>query len=250
MSDLHDFAGSVASFYDKTAVEQLLIIAWFLEVRRQHPYFDAAYMRQCFKQAGLDAPDLSVYLPRLAAKKPPQLRKERDGYCLASNMRREFDRKYGGEPTTIAISRLLENLPNKFPDIAEQAYLAEALSCYRVKAYRAAIIMAWNLAYNHLVRWVVEDAKRLAAFNSGLSTRYPKTKIILAKEEDCAELKEAEFVEVCRTVGLINKNTAQILRDKLARRNSVAHPSRIVVSQHQADDAISDLVNNVIIPLT
>jgi hypothetical protein len=48
---------------------------------------------------------------------------------------------------------------------------------------------------------------------------------------------------------LLNKNTVAILKDKLTRRNTAAHPSRITVTQHQADDAISDLVLNVIVAL-
>jgi hypothetical protein len=34
------------------------------------------------------------------------------------------------------------------------------------------------------------------------------------------------------------------------RRNIVAHPSTVVVVQHQADDAVTDLVHNVVLALT
>ena len=126
----------------------------------------------------------------------------------------------------------------------------EALNCYRVKAYRAAIIMAWNLAYDHLVRWIVSDPVRLNEFNLAIPVRYPKSKIVIRNEDDFSDLKESELLEVCRAANLIHKNTAHILKDKLTRRNAVAHPSSIVVTQHQADDAISDLINNVILKLT
>jgi hypothetical protein len=246
---LQEFVGSTPGFYKKTAVDQLLTLAWFVEARQQRCGFGGAYMRQCFKEVGVDAPDMSVYLPRLAAKKPPQLIKERGGYRLSGAVRRKLDHQLGGDPTVARISQILSELPSKVPDVAEQAFLSEALNCYRVKAYRAAIIMAWNLAYDHLVRWIFADGGRLRALNSGLATKYPKKKVVLAKLEDLDDLKESELIEACRTARLLDKNTTQILRDKLTRRNTVAHPSRLVVTQHQADDAISDLVNNVILTL-
>lgn len=45
------------------------------------------------------------------------------------------------------------------------------------------------------------------------------------------------------------QNVVEILESKLKRRNSVAHPSTIVVTQAQADDVITDLVNNVVLTL-
>lgn len=240
----------MAAFHRKSAVDQLLLLAWFLEVRQQRPYFDATSMRQCFRDASLDAPDMSVYLPRLAAKKPPQIIKEKSGYRLSSAVRRELDKKHGDDPTVVVISQILSGLPAKVPNLAERAFLSEALNCYRVKAYRAAIIMAWNLAYDHLVRWIFADSGRLQHLNSGIATRYPKKGLVVTKIDDLDDLKESELIEACRTSGLLNKNVVAILKDKLTRRNTVAHPSRISVSQHQADDAISDLVLNVILTLS
>lgn len=63
-------------------------------------------------------------------------------------------------------------------------------------------------------------------------------------------MKESEFVEAARTGNIIDKNTAQILREKLGRRNMAAHPSRVVITQHSADDMITDLVTNVIMKLS
>lgn len=164
-------------------------------------------------------------------------------------MRRALDTRLGGDPTTVAVTKALSDLPARVPDLAEREFLAEALNCYRVRAYRAAIIMAWNLAYDHLARWVFADTARLASMNAGLATKYPKKNITLAKQEDADELKESEFIEAARTGKLLDKNTAQILREKLGRRNMAAHPSRLSITQHSADDMITDLVSNVILRL-
>ena len=40
------------------------------------------------------------------------------------------------------------------------------------------------------------------------------------------------------------------LSEKLGKRNMAAHPSLVVITQYQAEDVISDLVNNVILKLT
>jgi hypothetical protein len=250
VSELQDFVESTGGFYGKTSVDQLLLMTWFLQARQQLTCFDAAQMKQCFRDVGLDPPDMSVYLSRLTAKKPPQLIKEKGGYRLSGAVRRELDKKYSDDPTVVAISQLLSSLPAKIPDVAERAFLSEALNCYRVKAYRAAIIMVWNLAYDHLVRWIFADSARLQSLNAGIATRYQKKKLIVSKLDDFDELKESEVIEACRTARLLNKSTIAILKDKLTRRNAAAHPSPITVTQHQADDAISDLVVNVILALT
>ena len=62
MSEIADFAAQVKGFYKKTAVEQLLMLAWFTEARQQRVSFDGPYLRDCFKQVGADPPDMSVYL--------------------------------------------------------------------------------------------------------------------------------------------------------------------------------------------
>ncbi|OAP41344.1 hypothetical protein AU381_05590 [Sinorhizobium glycinis] len=225
------------------------MLAWFIEARQQRASFDGAYMRQCFKEVGIEPPDMSVYLPRLTKKKPPQLIKEKSGYRLAGSARRELDTRLGGDPTVAAVAKALADLPGQVPDVAEREFLKEALSCYRVRAYRATIIMAWNLAYDHLVRWILKDPARIQSLNTGIASKYPKKVLVVTKHEDVDALKESELLEAARIANLLDKNTTQILKDKLNRRNMAAHPSRIVINQHQADDMITDLVANVILKL-
>ena len=205
-------------------------------------------MRNCFRDVGLEAPDMSVYLPRLARKKPPQIIKNVGGYRLAGALRRALDKKLGDEPVITAITDTLATLPAKLPDLNGREFLVETLKCYKVRAYRATIVMVWNLAYDHLIRWIFTDAGRISALNGTISTTFLK-KSGIKNIEDFYNFKEVEIIELCRASNLLDKNTIQVLRDKLARRNMAAHPSRVIISQHQADDAISDLVNNIILRL-
>jgi hypothetical protein len=111
--------------------------------------------------------------------------------------------------------------------------------------------MSWNLAFDHLTSWILADAARVATFNATAGARYPaKRGAHVSKGDDFAEFKESEIIEICRTARLISKNITDILRDKLKRRNIAAHPSNVKFVQSQADDAITDLVHNVVLALT
>jgi hypothetical protein len=101
------------------------------------------------------------------------------------------------------------------------------------------------------LEWILADAQRLAGFNTAIAVAYPKRKPhVIARFEDFEEFKEFETIEVCRVAKLCSKNIIEILREKLKKRNAAAHPSMIVIGQHQADDVITDLVNNVVLALT
>jgi hypothetical protein len=130
-------------------------------------------------------------------------------------------------------------------------YLVEAMKCYRVEAYRACIVMAWNLAFDHLINWILNDPGRLAAFNTAITKRYPKrTGIVISNEDHFEEFKEFDVIEICRSASLTSKNITDILREKLKKRNAAAHPSQVVFVQSQADDVVTDLINNVVLSLT
>jgi hypothetical protein len=110
--------------------------------------------------------------------------------------------------------------------------------------------MTWNLAYSHLLHWILGDTQRLTDFNTAIPRRYPKKAgLIMAKYDDFEELKEFEVIEVCNTASLVSSNIIRILKEKLGKRNTVAHPASVLVVQSQADDVVTDLVNNVVLAL-
>jgi hypothetical protein len=150
---------------------------------------------------------------------------------------------------SIAIDELLKGLVGKVSNDGERLFLAEALDCLRIKAYRATIVMTWNVAFDHLLNWIL--AKHLAAFNASIPVRFPKRAgISIATKDDFLDFRESEIIDVCAHAGFVNDNLAKILREKLTRRNLAAHPSLVEIIQYQAEDVISDLVNNVILKLT
>ena len=136
--------------------------------------------------------------------------------------------------------------------IEERAFLEEVIRCYRVQAFRATVVMAWNLAYDHVLHWILNDPGRLATFNARIPVRHPNKKPmpVIAKFEDFEKLREAEVIEVCSSAGLITSGVFKILEGKLDRRNTAGHPSKVEVLASGAEDAIQDLVVNVVLKLT
>jgi hypothetical protein len=137
--------------------------------------------------------------------------------------------------------------------MAERAYYQEALSCYNAGAFRAAVVMTWNIAYAHLCDHIL--AKRLADFNARWVKSMPGmhskgVKNIAVHEDFNDMLKESEVLTVCRDGGIITKNIYAIMSAALARRNTAAHPNKVVINQLQADAFIQDLIENAVLQIT
>lgn len=251
MIELGDLIIHVSGFDKLPPREKIRLFAWFLHTHRATESFDLDAIRNCYKQLHLVPDQISTYVTNMVNAKPPDLIKERGSYKLTRAVRSTLDASYGLHQTTVAVSKLLSDLPNTVPDVAERTFLSEALKCYRVEAYRACIVMAWNLAFDHLLRWILKDPTRLAAFNVTIPKRFPKKATLsIVTQDDFEELKESETIEVCNTANLMSVNIVKILREKLIRRNMAAHPSGVVIVQSQADDVVTDLVNNVVLALT
>jgi hypothetical protein len=247
---LADLKRAVPGFEGLSHPERIKVFAWWQHTHGGRERVDPDSIRSCYDKLAIDAgPNLARDMVRLAERK--ELLKDGTGYRLAGSVRDAFDKKYGNAPSTIAVEKLLADLPAKIPDAAESAFLREALDCYRVKAFRSAIVMAWNLGYSHLLRWLLADAGRLQTFNTRIPIRYAKKKDVqITKFEDFGEeLKEFEVIAIASSAGLLSGGVDTVLDKELKRRNNAAHPSTVIFGQHQADDAITDLVNNVVLKL-
>ena len=143
-------------------------------------------------------PNVSLRLSRMAEAKPPSLIRSKGKYKLHRREMTELDRLYAAHPTTIAASKLLTDLPAQLPDLAERAFPQEAINCYRVRAYRASIVMTWNLAYDHLIQWIFADPSRIAALNGAFAKRFQKKPITVNVPQDLEDIKEFDVVEFVR----------------------------------------------------
>src|SRR5438876_613149 len=231
--------------------EKVRLFAWYLHTHKGKDSFDNAAIKGCYDQLHLASPSVAIYLPRLAESKSPDLVKVKGSYKLERSARTALDAKYGVHHSVVRVSNLLADLPSKVPNITEKAFLVEAMKCYRVEAYRACIVMTWNLAFDHLLNWILSDPTRLAAFNTAIAKRYPKRAgIIVSNQVHFEEFKEFDVIEICQTAALTSNSIIDILREKMKKRYAAAHPSQLLFVQSQADDVVTDLVNNVVLALT
>jgi hypothetical protein len=253
---LSDFVDQVTSFDKLPPREKIKLFGWYLHTHEGKEHFHSDHIRACYKKLHLVAAEnTGTYLLRMASYETPDLVREKQGFKLTRPVRSQLDAKYGDQPSMQGISKLLTELPTKVPNVEEKVFLEEAINCYRVKAYRACIVMVWNLAFDHLLHWILKDPARLAAFNDAVTKRFQnnpkKAGTVITRYDDFAdELKEFEVIEFCKNANLINDNLTRNLKEKLGKRNIAAHPSTMVIGQPQADDVISDLVHNVVLALT
>jgi hypothetical protein len=246
---IEDFVRGIPNFAAKNHPERIKAFGWFLHTQRAMVAFSASAITKCYDDAHLDKPaNMGRFLDSLAEKKPPELLKDSRGFRLSQTVREKLDRELGKADVVIVVEKMLTDLPGKIADEGERLFLDEALTCYRHKAFRAAIVMVWNLAYDHLARWVLADPQRLATFNAGISKRNKnKANVTITTRGDFEELKEDEMIDILGYLPGFSDNVKRMLKEKLGRRNTYAHPSTLTINRPQVDDMITDLVNNVVL---
>ncbi|MGI8400609.1 MAG: hypothetical protein ACR2NS_03250 [Gemmatimonadaceae bacterium] len=247
--DIKDFVRGIPNFAAKNHPERIKAFGWFLHAHRGVATFSPADVTTCYRDTDLDQPaNMGRFLDSLGEKKPPELLKDSRGFRLSQAVREKLDRELGKADVVLVVERMLTELPGKIADEGERLFLIEAITCYRHSAFRATIVMAWNLAYDHLARWVLADPQRLADFNAGISKRNPKKAHVTIKtRDDFEDLKEDEMIDILGYLPGFSGNVKRMLKEKLGRRNTAAHPSTLTIGRSQVDDMITDLVFNVVL---
>lgn len=252
-SELSSLVQGIKEFKTWNHAEKIKFFAWFIHSNKGQARLSAADIGRCYADLHLERPsNISPFLTNMTKQKPKVALKDTQGYYLVGTVRDEFEAKYGQREITVQVTKLLSELPNKIPNVIERDFLSEAIICYRHGAFRAAIVMCWNLAYDHLCDYVLKN--HLAAFNTRWPVRFPgqhkKARVAaITIRDDFSELKEHEMIEVCKSANIISDDMFKILNEKLGRRNTAAHPNAVKITQLQAEDFVSDLVNNVVLAL-
>ncbi|MDP2276183.1 MAG: hypothetical protein Q8N23_35000 [Archangium sp.] len=242
---IEEFVRQVPEFEGWGHTQRIRFIGWYYHALDARPDYEVGEFRRAYERLNLTPPsNISQLVTQLVEQK--QLIRKAKKLSLDRRLRLEFDAKYGQRPTAISVTKLLQELPAKVPHVAERAFLDETIKCFGAGAYRAAIVMSWNLAYDHLLQWVLKN--HLAAFNAAWPTTFKKPFVVFNRE-DFADAKEAHIIQVCRAAGFIGADLKKMLDEKLDKRNSAAHPSAIVFGQAQAEAHIDDLVQNVVLKL-
>ncbi len=121
-------------------------------------------------------------------------------------------------------------------------FLSEAVVCAEQSLFRAAVVLSWVGAISLLYDYVV--ASHLAAFNLEATKRDPKWKNA-ATSDDLSRMKEAVFLEVIGSIGVVGKNVKQELEACLKLRNGCGHPNSLKVGSNKVAAHIETLAMNV-----
>jgi hypothetical protein len=252
-SELEQLVETLEKFDSWGHGEKIKFFAWFLHSQRGQDRVDQAAIRACYDEVGIEKPsNINPYIQRLEEKKPKEILRDGRGLYLPRHVKDDFEQRYGQRQSTVQITNLLAQLPQRVPDLAERIFLDEALTCFQHGAFRAAMVMAWNLTYHHLCDFVLK--KKLADFNQrwpiNFAGHHKNGQKQIAKMEDFAdELKESEVITICGSARIITGDMQSVLTVGLRRRNTAAHPSSSAITQIQAEAHIEDLVQNFVLKL-
>jgi hypothetical protein len=248
---LRDLVNDILGFSGWKHAEKIKFFAWFIHSKNGRERFRPADIKACYVDLGMDEPSaIHPFLAAMEKRKPREVLYDGRGYALEKRVKDALEAKFGQRDATVKADKLLLELSAKIPNLAERNFLDEAVICFRYKAFRAAIVMTWNLAYDHLCEHVLSSPTRLANFNMQLPKSFRGARIsAINNRDDFSELKESEVVQVCRSANIITGDVFKILKEKLDKRNTAAHPSTVVIVPHTAEEYIIDLVTNVVVKL-
>ena len=250
-----EFLAQFPNHADFSRKSRVVLFAYYLRQYESATEFAATDIRECFRGAMLRAPtDLSALLGSLTkGKEAPLLKVKRSKYAISLFGVNEVEAilpapasKRGSQSMILnAALPLLQRTIAKVADSQRQIYLAEAISCLEVGARRATVVLAWLAAIDHMYDYVL--ARGLNQFNGALAKQSGQLgKLSITSKDDFGDLKESQFVMICRSADLITNDVRKILDEKLGFRNSCAHPSSIAVGDSKVLSFVEDLVDNVI----
>jgi hypothetical protein len=253
-TDLAEFVQKIPEYDNWNHAEKIRFFAWFLHTFEKKERFTGADIKRCYELLKDEKPTgVSPFIVSMEQRTPKEAIRDGAGYYLAKRIRDDLDSKYGQRASTLTVDALLADLPGKIPDQVERDFLSEALTCFRNKAFRAAIVMTWNLTYSHLIHYILKH--KLADFNAEYPTRLPgkhkkaTVPVLSAYDDFSADLKESEVITICKAANIITKEQEKTLDRQIGRRNTAAHPSATVITVLQAEEFIHDMVTNVVLTI-
>jgi len=144
------------------------------------------------------------------------------------------------------ISDSLRGLHANARDQHYKTLVSEAMTCLECGSYRSAIVMGWNLAFDHFRQWIFSSKrKRLKALNTVLTNK-KRTPLQVMQYDDFFDLSERVLIDDAYEARLFKKNTHKFLIGSLDTRNSFAHPSHMEATATSAAGYIDLLIRNVI----
>ncbi len=171
--------------------------------------------------------------------------------CLAA-VKAEAEKRQTIALETSEVSQRLRDLPLLLPGSnvltdAQQQLMVEAIRCIECGAYRAAAVMGWNLAYDYMRQWVVDNNK-LGDLNNGLTRVAHNRKQIVSYEDffDKDAPSERNMIDAMAhqdSGPLIGGELHDHLKQYLRYRNKYAHASEKPASAFKTNSYIEHLID-------
>jgi hypothetical protein len=247
---LSNFISIFEDFYSLTKTDQIDRFAFFLEVKENMDSFSPASLKECFELSKIipysNIPSyLTKNLKATRGNKPKYI-KTKSGYTLNAAFKVQLVKIIPDNKPKAKTSKSLRDLLGTVSNNEQNVFLNEAIKCFEIDAFRASIVMVWNLTIDHLFEYIL--SKKQTEFNAVLAPNTDRRVRISAVnvKDDFSEIPEGKFIELCRQSGIISNDVRKILEEKLGTRNTYAHPSNMILVESKAVEFIEDLINNVV----
>ncbi|WP_153797004.1 hypothetical protein [Foetidibacter luteolus] len=243
---ISELLDKVEGFENLTQKEQVKLMSFFFCVEHQVDSFLPSQIRSCFENESLRVPaNVNNEVKKLTDEKPPTFVKKGSGYTFERNARKSLESVYLGSTHKQIISTTLRDLIPKLKSKEQQSFLEEAISCFEIKSFRAAIVMTWLLTMDTIYEFVL--ANKLSEFNNAIQAHGKYKKIVVSTKDNFSDIKESDFIELLRVAKIVSNDTRKILDEKLDFRNTCAHPNTVVIKETKAISFIEDIIENVVV---
>lgn len=244
--EVQGWAAQIKGFSKLPYTDKILALGYYLHIERKIDHFYAPVINGLFDQLHIDRPtNTSSQMLAMSKTKPKRLLFDSKGCRLAIDERAKVASWLPAVQTPKQIIAELKALEAQITDPQQKVFLHEALVCFSHEAYRASIVMTWNLAYHHVLTFVFNH--NLAEFNAYLKSQFPKENLVIKLFTDFEEIREGKVIVVIKGAGIVTAATAKTLKAKLDIRNTSAHPSSTIVAPVTAEEVITDLLKNILL---
>lgn len=250
MSDAKRFYSSVKNAQSLSEPARVELFVYFITEVDGDEAATAKRVIECFKESSLTPPKtIPQILNRGLTSSPKRYVKAPTGYKLEYHRRETLAGQLGAETHTVQIPQELRELETKLTEGNGKEWFKESMDCFGVEAYRAALIMTWIFALDHLFNYIL--AHKIVEFNTALS-QHPDQRTVkkvgqILARDDFGGIGEEMFLDICKTAKIISADVRRLMGVALGVRNSAAHPSGVVITRGKFVTTAEDLVLNVVL---
>lgn len=243
-----------AAGFDKLSeTERAEKLIWFSMRSQDRPAAYLPYVRDLFVEAHYPTPNLSRLRKNLKAKRLVLNRKAQNGddqFALLRDRLISLDRDLKSAVFGTAEERVLDDATAALQDHIDRtknlqlkAFLSEAVGCLHANFLRAATVLAWSGAMEHLLDHVF--AIKLKEFNAAAFARNLIKKPITVRTSGFDRLKESEIIQLCEDIGIYGKSVKGQLVHCLDSRNACGHPNDYKIRAQQVRSNIEVLLEHI-----